>query len=194
MKFFRIFALSCGLWSAFSPAVGAPAGPASEHSSQTLRQHFVCNTGYTVPDCQRDIATLQKVLEKYPLSQLGEWTWVLVRSADWHAIQAPRNLDPNSPAFTYYPARETFIEEALLTNVRQRTFALRDAWRMRMEDLLDYVLAHELAHALCNESDESKARKAGVLLLGQRRLSCNVTLEARQNRDEAKKLPSPKSN
>jgi hypothetical protein len=194
MKFLRLLALGWGLASGLGTGFGPAASRASDRSAEPLRQHFVCNTGYTVPDCQRDIVTLQKVLEKYPVSQLGEWTWVIVRSDDWHAIQAPRNLDPHSPAFTYYPARETFIEEALLTNVRRRTFELRDAWRMTMSELLDYAVAHELAHALCNESDEIKARKAGVLLMEQHRLSCDVTLEARQIHNEVKKLPFRKIN
>jgi hypothetical protein len=194
MQFLRLLALSGALWCGFVLSFAVTGSRASDRPAEPLRQHFVCNTGYTIPDCQRDISALQKVLEKYPVSQLGEWTWVIVRSDDWHAIQAPRNLDPHSPAFTYYPARETFIEEALLTNVRRRSFELRDAWRMTMQELLDYAVAHELAHALCNESDEVKARKAGVLLLEQHRLSCDVTLEARQIHNEAKKLPFRKNN
>ena len=46
-------------------------------------QHFVCNTGYTIAQCQRDVAVLRRAMEKYPVAELGEWTWVLVRSSDW---------------------------------------------------------------------------------------------------------------
>jgi hypothetical protein len=65
---------------------------------------------------------------------------------------------------------------------------------MTMSELLDYAVAHELAHALCNESDEINARKAGVLLMEQLRLSCDVTLEARHIHNEVKKLPFRKIN
>jgi predicted SprT family Zn-dependent metalloprotease len=33
-----------------------------------------------------------------------------------------------------------------------------EVWRMPIEELLDKAVRHELAHALCHEKDESKAR------------------------------------
>jgi hypothetical protein len=45
---------------------------------------------------------------------------ILVRSENWKAIVVTRGLDPDSPAFTFYPKRETFIEEALVTQVPVR--------------------------------------------------------------------------
>lgn len=191
MKFLKVLCFAGALGCCLAAKVDAQVTPGSV-AGLASGQHFVCNIGYTIPDCRRDINTLQQVLQKYPVSQLGEWTWVLVRSADWHAIQAPRNLDPHSPAFTYYPARETFLEEALLSDVGRRRFELHDSWRMDMAQLLDYVVAHELAHALCDEPDENKARKGGVLLLEQHRISCEVILEARQNQDGSRKPLSHK--
>ena len=71
---------------------------------------------------------LRKVLDKYPVGQLGEWTWVLVRSSDWKAIKAARGLDPDSPAFTYYAGKETFVEEVLVTQVPGRGGLLLVKW------------------------------------------------------------------
>jgi hypothetical protein len=149
-------------------------------------QHFVCHTGYTLEKCRKDVATLQKALEKYPVAQLGEWTWVLVRSADWRAIQSPRGLDPHSPAFTYYQGRETFLEEALVSEVPRRCFELKSSWGMSIEKLLDYAIAHELGHALCNEEDEGKANRVGKLLREENHASCEINLQAKRRIDENK--------
>jgi hypothetical protein len=88
-------------------------------------QQFVCNTGYRQKQCDEEMVVLRKALANYPVAQLGSWTWILVRSEDWKAILLPRGLDPHSPAFTFCPKRETFLEEALVTQVpvRGREFA-----------------------------------------------------------------------
>lgn len=152
------------------------AAPATSGS----QQHFVCNTGYTLEKCHKDVAVLRKALDKYPVAQLGEWTWVLVRSSDWESIQATRGLDRNSPAFTYYAARETFFEEALVTEVPERRGALLVSWGMSMENLLNFAIAHELGHALCNEKDEGKANRAAKLLREGVSPNCEVQLQAKR--------------
>jgi len=43
---------------------------------------------------------------------------------------ALRGLDPESPAFTFYPKRETFIEEALVTQIPVRDRELLLRWSM----------------------------------------------------------------
>ena len=149
---------------------GPPAGG--------LPQHFVCNIGYSFSKCQADMAVLRKTLAKYTAAELGEWTWVLVRSADWKYVVMPRGIDPDSPAFTYLPKRETFIEEALVATVPQRMRELIFRWGMSTDDLLDFAVAHELGHALCNERSEMEARRAAKALLGGKRPSCEVSLAA----------------
>src|ERR1700751_2820103 len=53
------------------PPVGGPAPP------------FFCNPVYSLTRSKADMAVLRKSLARYPVAELGEWTWVLVRSADW---------------------------------------------------------------------------------------------------------------
>src|ERR1700746_3967018 len=154
------------------PPVGAPV------------QHFICNTGYSLSKCQADMAVLRKTLAKYPDGELREWTWVLVRSADWKYIVMPRGIDPDSPAFTYLPKRETFIEEALVATVPQRMGELIWRWGMSTDDLLDLAVAHELGHALCNESSEMKARRSAKALQGGKRSSCGVSPTANTSKEE----------
>lgn len=60
-------------------------------------QHFVCDGGYSLTRCQVDMAVLRKILAKYRAAELGEWTCVLVRSADWKYFVTPRGMDPDRP-------------------------------------------------------------------------------------------------
>jgi hypothetical protein len=167
-----------GQVKAQSPPPKLPQGEDFSH------QHFVCHTGYTLEKCHADVAVLQKALAKYPVGQLGEWTWVLVRSEDWKAIVTPRGLNPDSPAFTYYPGKATFFEDALVAEVPRRRFNLQSSWGMSIEDLLVYAIAHELGHALCNERDEGKANRTAKLLRQGGPPSCEVNLQAKRRRGE----------
>lgn len=110
------------------------------------------------------MSTLRKAMADYPVAQLGDWTWILVRSEDWKGILRIRGLDPDSPAFTYYAKRQTFIDEALVMPdpVRARELLLK--WNLKMSDLLDLALRHELGHALCNDVNEQSADRIAALL------------------------------
>jgi len=107
-----------------------------------------------------------------------------VRSADWKYVVTPQGIDPDSPAFTYLPKRETFIEEALVATVPQRMGELIWRWGMSTDDLLDLAVAHELGHALCNESSEMKARRSAKALQGGKRSSCEVSPTANTSKEE----------
>ena len=150
-------------------------------------QHLVCDGGYTLTKCRADMAVLRKVLTKYRADELGEWTWVLVRSADWKYFVTPRGMDPDSPALTYLPRRETFIEEALVATVPNREGELIVRWGMSTDDLLELAVAHELAHVLCNERSEAKANRAARTLLDGKRLSCEVTAGPKTRVEEMRK-------
>ena len=147
-------------------------------------QHFVCNIGYSLSKCQAEIAVLKKTLAKYPAAELGEWTWVLVRSADWKYIVMSRGLDPDGPAFTHLTKRETFIEEALVAIVPQRLGELIAKWGMSTDDLLDLAVRHELGHALCNETSEAKASRAAKALQEGKALSCEARVTAKMRTEE----------
>lgn len=168
-----------------SPASSQTATPGLSQdvaAGSDRHQHFVCNTGYTLEKCHRDVATLRKALDKYQAAQLGEWTWVLVRSDDWKAITRPRGMNSDSPAFTYYAGKETFLEEALVTVVPQRSTSLLITWGMSRDDLLDFAVTHELGHALCNEKSEVKTEYVARELRAGRPASCETTLRAKKER------------
>lgn len=151
-------------------------------------QKFFCNTGYTQKQCNEDVLVLRKALANYPLTQLGDWTWILVRSGDWKDVLLPRGLDPYSPAFTYYPKRETFIEEALVTQVPGRSGELLLTWSMDRMGLLDLAIRHELGHALCNDANERNADRVARLLKQRKPVSCEAKAEAKQKSDRKASL------
>jgi hypothetical protein len=170
------------LWMAVQILLGlvqAQTTTSAAPRDQGSAQLFVCNVGYTPEKCQKQTAILRKALAKYPVERLGNWTWVLVRSVDWRDILLPRGLNPDSPAFTYLPKRETFIEEALVTPVAVRRGELLNMWQMSMSDLLDFVIAHELGHAFCNDRDEGKARHVARMLQNGLAISCEARRSAK---------------
>jgi hypothetical protein len=151
-------ALACGGW--FGEPVGAQSAP-----RKPPLQSFVCNTGYSQSACQAQVSVLRTALAKYPIVDLGDWTWVVVRSIDWKRLLADRKFAPDIPAFTYLPRRETYIDEALLGPASSRGFELAESWHMTMPELLDLAIRHEMGHALCNERDEAAAKRTAQLLL-----------------------------
>ena len=170
-----------GILSSMVTALPSQPRTAGEPYLPTPAQKFVCNTGYSQAKCDDQVLVLRKALANYPVAQLGNWTWILVRSEDWKAILRSRSLDPDSPAFTYYPKRETFFDEALVTRVPVRSPELLLKWNMDREGLLDLAIRHELGHALCNEPDERNAERVAKLLEQRKPVSCEVKAEAKQN-------------
>jgi hypothetical protein len=145
---------------------------------QASQQHFACNVGYTTRECQVAMTVLRKTLERYPVQALGEWTWVLVRTEDWKQLLSERRFDSNHPAFSYLPKRETFLDGALVVKTSVRSVELSAIWHMTIEDLFDLAIRHELAHALCNDPDETKADRAAIALKDGTPLSCRVIEQA----------------
>ena len=170
-----------GIRSSLVAALPSPPRTGVEPYRSTPTQQFVCNTGYKQKECNEETVALRKALANYPVAQLGNWTWILVRSEDWKAIKLLRGLDPDSPAFTFYPKRETFIEEALVTQVPVRARELLLKWDMNRRDLLDLAVRHELGHALCNDANERNADRVARLLEQKKEISCETT--SRQKRD-----------
>jgi len=158
-----------GIRSSLVAALPSQPRTGVEPYRSTPTQQFVCNTGYKQKECNEETAVLRKALENYPVAQLGNWTWILVRSEDWTAIKLLRGLDPDSPAFTFMAKRETFIEEALVTQVPVRARELLLKWDMNRRDLLDLAVRHELGHALCNDANERNADRVARLLEQKKR-------------------------
>jgi hypothetical protein len=155
--------------------LGAQANSRVGGQNQTSRQRFACNVGFTSKECQLAATVLRKALSRYPIEALGEWRWVLVRSEDWKPILSERKADPNVPAFSYLPKRETFLDSALVAGPSIHGAELSALWHMPIKDLLDLAIRHELAHALCNDVNEITTDRAAIALKNGTPLSCRIT-------------------
>ena len=106
----------------------------------------------------------------------GHGCWCALRIGN--NILSERRFDSNNPAFSYLPKRETFLDGALVVRASIRGVELSAIWHMPIEDLLDLAIRHELAHALCNDRDETKADRAAIALKNGTPLSCRVIEQA----------------
>jgi hypothetical protein len=139
------------------------------------RQTFLCAVPYTVADCEKQVVMLQTTLHRYQAEKLGQWTWVLVRSEDWKPILERVHMDPNSPAFSILERRQTFFEDALLVPNPKRQNELMSKWGTGLDRLLDLAITHELGHAVCNDSDETRADQFGKRLRQRQAAVCDIT-------------------
>jgi hypothetical protein len=151
-----------------------PAAAKPSTVSRTSSQRFACHEGFTLEECRSLVMILRAAVEKYPLDQLGEWTWVVVRTRDWKHALTVRGLDPDSPALTYLPGNETFFDEALMMRASIRGMELMDVWNMPIDELLDKTVRHEVAHALCKEKDEMKVGRLEQQLRDHKTVACAV--------------------
>jgi hypothetical protein len=117
-----------------------------------------------VPECETQVAVLQAVLRRYDGEKLGKWNWIVVRSQDWKQLVSQLHLNPASPAFSHLENRQTFLDEALIVFEPKRTLELISKWNISFDQFLDFAVTHELGHALCHESDESRAEVFGQRL------------------------------
>jgi hypothetical protein len=157
-------------------------------------QEFHCHTGYPLPQCQKDILELKKILAHYPIEGLGQWTWVLVRSQDWKPISKMLRLNPDSPAFTAIEPRETFLEEALFLHDPLRIAELMAEWQRSMPKLLELAVTHELGHAFCEEPNEVAANHFSEELRKGRTVRCRISTEPKGRRVGTADLHSLKPN
>ena len=167
--------VSVWMFPAAGQTVSEIALPSTARATALSGQEFHCHTGYPLAQCKKDILQLKSVLTRYPIEALGHWTWVLVRSEDWKPISRMLRLSPDSPAFTSFDTRATFLEEALLFHNPERTSELMTKWQRSMPALLELAVSHELGHAICEEPNEAVADRFGEDLRKGMTPQCRVS-------------------
>jgi hypothetical protein len=170
-----------GVMSIFAAALPAEIQTTKNPREPASAQHFVCETGYSQIECDQEMAVLRKAIAKYSVPELGEWTWVLVRSERWELILRNKRFNPDVPALTDPVGRTTFFEEALVAGSPGRIVQLMLVWHMAREKLLDLAIRHELGHALCDEPSEVEANRVADLLEQKRPISCRARVAARRS-------------
>jgi len=117
---------------------------------------FFCAQLYKQDHCKKDVLALRGELARYPVEQLGLWSFVLVPSGDWRDLVRDMIRDPGSPAITMLEHRTTVFEEALFSASGSRRGELLRKFKIPADALLELAVSHELGHALCQEKDEDR--------------------------------------
>ena len=141
-------------------------------------QHFVCNTGYTHSACHRQVEQLTRQLSRFRQTLPHGWTWIIVRSRDWHDTLLRLHLDPQSPAFTVLERRQTFLSETLFEPDAQSRADLLRTFKVPLDQILYVAVTHELGHAYCGESHEGKAERFAEHLRTRGSADCSSTRAA----------------
>jgi hypothetical protein len=131
--------------------------------------HFACGTGISPASCRTSLGLIQEVLHGLTVAP-SDWRWVVVANSQWQPMRKEMNLAGDSVAFTAPSARTTFIKESFdgsgvlsVMEGRDRVGALR--YEPREFRAMRWVLAHEIAHAVCNIRDERRADAGAERLL-----------------------------
>src|ERR1700747_1493681 len=179
-----------GVMAFFAATLPAEAHTPRKPRRSAAAQRFVCVTGYSRNECDQEMAVLRKALAKYSVSELGEWTWVLVRSERWELILRAKRLNLGIPALTDPAGRATFFEEALVSGSAGRIADLMVVWHMGRERLLDLAIRHELGHVLCDEPSEEEADRVAGVLEEENPISCRAQVAAKRT-GKGKRNDSP---
>lgn len=158
-------------------SVVLPSGMLAQTSFPS--QKFVCNTGYTLQRCDREMSILRPILKNFHADELGAWTWILVRSEDWRPLLDRLGADHDSPSLTFLRDKTTLFEEALLEPLPARRAELLKTWKMPLDQLLIEAVSHEIGHSMCNDPDEARAERLARALQNGERPTCEGARQGR---------------
>jgi hypothetical protein len=121
---------------------------------------FFCTQDYELESCKKDARVLRKLLATYPVERVGSWSFLLAPSIHWNDLMRALGLQSHvrSPAFTVLGFRTTVFEQSLFSGPLSARGELRRTFQISEDSLLQQLaVSHELAHILCNDTDEYRA-------------------------------------
>jgi hypothetical protein len=132
-----------------------------------------CENNYTPDRCSSLAVLLSQNLSRFPvLTDVKQWSFVIVSTDDWKPLVRSLKGDPDSPAFTVLENRTTVVESVLLDPTAWRSTELFKKFNAQGHDLLDLSLAHEMGHVVCNDPNEYRAGENGRKLRNQKPVVC----------------------
>lgn len=166
-----VFLLIASLARAQSLPVYAVEIQGDAHFPKTIR--FFCSQKYARQHCLRDAITLQLILRRYPVANLGSWNFALASSDEWSSLVRSLGGITGSPAFSVEGTRTTVLEEALFSASGRRRAELIRMFGKVDGVLLEQAVSHELGHVLCGELNENQAARNGQDLFAGKASVCN---------------------
>ena len=122
---------------------------------------FFCSYKYPPKRCVQDAITLQLILRRYPVANLGVWNFVTATSDECKNLVRSLGGITGSPTFSVLGNRTTVLEEALFSPSGRRRTELIRMFGTVDRDLLEKAVSHELGHVLCGELNENRAAHNG---------------------------------
>jgi hypothetical protein len=137
---------------AFSKSLGLTLLLVLTIAGPALAQSVACSKSMSVESCDLLAGPVEAELTK--LDAPADWTWVILNGKDWRRATRMFKTERNtSAAFTVFEVRTTFFSG--------------DYLQRRRPVVPTEVIAHELAHILCNCRSEMKARRIGSNLMAR---------------------------
>jgi hypothetical protein len=146
-----------------------------DNFSQNIQ--FLCTQGYDRVKCQQDIRALRHRLTSYPVERLGPWSFAIASSWEMQSVVHDLGGDLKSPGLTALDRRITVFDEAIFNTATPRHSQILE-WLhfVRDSELLEFVLTHELGHAICRDPDEARAADNGEKLRRRTFSDCKSNL------------------
>jgi hypothetical protein len=134
--------------------------------------HFYCVGGYNLAKCKAHVLILRHELTRYPIADLISWSFFLVPSDIWDEMVDAAGGPRGTPAFTALRSHETFFQDAIFSPTPWQRAEMMQMFRMDQNALFRLAVSHELAHALCRETNEQRAAAQGLDLQAGRAPRC----------------------
>lgn len=122
---------------------------------------FFCAENYDRQECQQHVAMLDRMLARYPIELIGNWSFVVATSNQWKAMVRSFGGNADSPAFSILERRTTVFEEGLFSATAERRAELLRLYGLSGDALFELAVSHELGHALCTDAKENHADEYG---------------------------------
>lgn len=108
---------------------------------------FVCSDKTSSIACERDIQLIKRTLE-YQAPPLSDgWSWVVVEDSEWHELRRKYDLKHDF-AFTHIGLHKTFFNRLFF-----------DKFDVQV---VEWAVAHEAVHAVCDIVDENETDKIAI--------------------------------
>lgn len=140
--------------------VSAVRSTIAEDKIATIKSEVLCGDGLDRATCRFDQEMLRASLARLRLAPTS-WRWIVVAPDHWHSIASQLHIADSVPAFSSLSLRSTWIHQSFFAMDDRIDEHLQAYVSLIGPARLDWVVAHELGHILCNTTSERRAESAG---------------------------------
>jgi hypothetical protein len=146
--------------------------PSHGHSSRVPVPWLGCGSGFKGDDCQVALGIVAQALHQLN-PRLPGWRVVVVPVDQWRKMSAAFVAHNSVPAFSNLSMASTYLSAELIFSDRDTDMKFLALTRLTGIERLQWVLAHEYGHIICQTHEERKANHAGDYLLRGQIGTCN---------------------